>query len=152
LLMSTGAASAAEPFSIRCEGRQSGLNQPTRVYYATFDPDRKQVVFESSSPINHYSGEIVSERDGRLEVALRVDQSRLYFFWDAGPSRVLWPGIHGDPFRETLDHKCRITPARSVLSFREPVEVEASNTASVECEAAPPGMFFTFDTANAKAL
>src|SRR5690242_13183826 len=105
LLMSAATASAAEPFSIRCEGRQPGLDQPKRVYYATIDPDRKQAVFESASPTNLYSGEIVSERDGRVEVALRVDQSRLYFFWDAGFSRVLWPGIHEDPFRPTLNHK-----------------------------------------------
>ena len=150
LLMSAGAAGATEPFSIRCEGRQPGLDQPTQVYYATIDPDRKQVVFESASPINLYSGEIVSERDGRVEVALRVDQSRLYFFWDAGFSRVLWPGIHEDPFRATLNHKCRVTPARSMLSFREPVE--AANPVSIQCDVQPPGLFFTFDTAMAKVI
>lgn len=145
ILLISASAAAAEPFSIRCE-----VGRPAQVYHATFDPDLKLVVFESASPINLYHGEIVSARDDRFEVALKVDQSRLYFFWDAGPKRVLWPGIHEDPFRPTLSHPCRVMPARSILSFREPVEVR--NPVSVHCDAAPPGMFFTFDTATAKAL
>lgn len=145
ILLMSGGAAAAEPFSIRCEAGQSA-----HVYYATFDPDLKLVVFESASPINLYSGEIVSVRDGRFEVALKVDQSRLYFIWDAGFNRVLWPGIHGDPFRPTLSHPCRRTPARSILSFREPVEV--TDPVSISCEAFPPGMFFTFDIATKKVL
>ncbi|MCP4621550.1 MAG: hypothetical protein GY844_34540 [Bradyrhizobium sp.] len=149
LLMSASAA-AAESFSIRCEGSRPAQDRTPYVYFATFDPDRKLVVFESASPVNLYSGEIVSDRDGRLEVALKVDQGRLYFFWDAGPKRVLWPGIHEDPFRPTLSHNCRVTPVRSILSFRELAEIP--NPVSLHCEAHPPGMFFTFDTATAKVL
>ena len=150
ILLISASAAAAEPFSIRCEGGLAGKDQPPYVYFATFDPGRKLVVFESASPTNLYSGEIVSDRDGRFEVALRVDQSRLYFFWDAGPRRVLWPGIHEDPFRPTLSHNCRITPVRSILSFRERAEIP--NPVSLHCDAQPPGMLFTFDTATAKAL
>jgi hypothetical protein len=145
LLASSATADAAGPFSIRCEG-----GQPAQVYYATLDPEQKLVVFESASPVNLYHGEIVSVRDDRFEVALMVDQSRLYFFWDAGPKRVLWPGIHEDPFRPTLSHRCQVLPVRSILSFRE--KVEMPNPVSIECEAQPPGMFFTFDTGAAKAL
>jgi hypothetical protein len=150
IVLTSASAAAAEPFSIRCEGSRPAQDQPPYVYHATFDPDRKLVVFESASPINLYSGEIVSARDDRFEVALKVDQSRLYFFWDAGPKRVLWPGIHGDPFRPTLTHPCRMTPVRSILSFRERAEIP--NPVSLHCEVQPPGMFFTFDTATAKAL
>lgn len=145
ILLISASAAVAEPFSIRCEA-----GQPAQVYYATLDPDLKRAVFESASPINLYSGEIVSVRDDRMEVALKADESRLYFVWDAASKRVLWPGIHGDPFRPTLSHSCRVTPARNILSFREPVEV--TNPVSVSCEAFPPGMFFTFDIATAKVL
>jgi len=145
ILLISASAATAEPFSIRCEA-----GQPAHVYYATFDPDQKLVVFESANPINLYSGEIVRDRDNRFEVALDADNGRLYFIWDSGLGRVLWSGIHNDPFRPTLSHSCRVTPARSVLSFRWPIE--AANPVSVRCVAQSAEMFFTFDAATARAF
>jgi hypothetical protein len=145
LLMSASAAAAAEPFSIRCEP-----GEPRQAYHATFDPDRKLVVFESAWPTNLYSGEIVGTEDDWVGVSFKVVQGQLNFLWNARHSLVRWPGISDDPFRPMLTHKCRAIAARSILSFREPVE--AANPVSIQCDVQPPGMFFTFDTAMAKAI
>ncbi|MBR0696988.1 hypothetical protein [Bradyrhizobium lablabi] len=145
ILFITVGTATSEPFSIQCEA-----GNPPKVYYSTFDPDSKRVVFESASPANLYSGEIVEVGDHGLEVALRVHPGRLHFIWDSAAKRVVWPGISDDPFRPWLSHPCRAVEARSILSFREATEI--LNPASIRCDTPPAESRYTFDTASAKVL
>jgi hypothetical protein len=144
-------AAAADLFSVSCEG-----GAPPRPYFATFDIDAKTVVFETppvsgttSFGVNTKSGEIISATDGRIEFTVPVLPGRLDLILDRGQKTMVWPGLDDVTFRPTLIHRCRVTPPRSILSFRFDGPVE--HPISVRCEDAGY-MYFTMDDTSKQAL
>ena len=152
LVLAPDGAAAAESFSVRCEG---GI--PIRPYFATFDIDAKAVVFETSPSsvetnfgINAYSGEIISTEDEKIKFILPVPSGRIDLTFDRARKTMTWPGLDDDLFRPTLNHKCSVSPPRSILSFRlrDPI----LHPISVRCEHAGGNVYFTMDAASKQAL
>lgn len=152
LLLTLDRAAAAESFSVRCEG---GI--PVRPYFATFDMDAKAVVLETAPDsietnfgINAYSGEIISTEDGKIKFIVPVASGRIDLIFDRAQKTMTWLGLDNDIIRPTLKHKCTVTPARSILSFR--VRDPILHPVSVRCEHAGGNAYFTMDAASKQAL
>lgn len=150
LMLTLDRAAAADLFSVRCEG-----GVPLRPYFATFDIDAKEVVFETppfssatSFGINAYSGDVISAKDGKIEFIVPVVPGRLDLIFDRGQKTMTWPGIDDATFRPTLIHPCTITPPRSILSFR--IDDLVQRPVSVRCEDAGY-MYFTMDASSKQA-
>ncbi|RTE91116.1 MULTISPECIES: hypothetical protein [Bradyrhizobium] len=151
LMLSSARVTAAELFSVRCEG-----GAPVRPYFATFDVDAKAVVFETppidvetNFGINVHSGEIISTSDGKIEFMLPVRPGRIDLILDRNKKTMTWPGLDDPTFRPTLTHQCTVTPPRSILSFR--VRDPIQHPVSVRCEDAGY-LYFTMDAASKQAI
>jgi hypothetical protein len=151
LVLTLDRAAATELFSVRCEG---GVQ--ARSYFATFDIDAKAVVLEAppwdvetNFGINAYSGEIISTENGKIEFVVTVHPGRLDLIFGRETNTMTWPGIGDATFRPTLNHRCTVTPPRSILSFR--VRDPIQHPISVRCENAGY-MYFTMDAASKQAL
>ena len=144
---------ASEPFSVSCES-----DAPVTSYFATFDMERKRVVFETppTNPagdqgINLLSGEIDPAgqgADGRVAFSLRTSSGRISLVLDTATKRMIWPGLEPRTFRPALWHRCTFGPARSILSFRNRDPVIRPTT--VRCNEAGY-MYFTMDVESKRA-
>lgn len=137
LIVTVGAAEAAEPFSIRCDGKVG------RPYFVTFDPDSKRVVFESTIRSFH-KGEIAKLTDDSVTFSIAVDYGRIEFVWQPQRQTMVWAGISADPVRPLLSHNCASTELRTIFAVLDNPPMDAQPF-SLRCTTLGQPYFVTMD-------
>jgi len=139
---------AAEPTSIRCDGKYYLQQQP---YFVTFDIEKRHFVFERAGG-NIITGEISSENDEQLDLSLRGTGGRILLSFNRKRNVMTWPGMPaGELGRNLLQHTCTDVISRTVLSmFYQPEQFDPKrrdpvDAFSLSCPGNTGLYFFTMD-------
>src|SRR5882762_9626704 len=89
MVMTCPMQAAAEPTSIRCDGKYYLQQQP---YFVTFDIEKRHFVFERAGG-NIITGEISSENDEQLDLSLRGTGGRILLSFNRKRNVMTWPGM-----------------------------------------------------------
>lgn len=99
-----GHPASAEPFAIRC------IDVGDMVYFVTFDPDTRKVVFKSAGG-NFLQGYITASEPGLISFTLDRGSSPpdSQLVWDAARATLTWIGAPNNPERRTVKSACTTT-------------------------------------------
>jgi hypothetical protein len=139
---------AAEPTSIRCDGKYYQQQQP---YFVTYDLKTNHFVYERVGG-NIVTGEITAATDAQLDFSLRATGGRILFLFDRQRNVMTWPGMpDGELGRPALRHACTEVSGRTMLSTFWPSEQfdpkprEAVDAFSLTCPGQIKPFFITLD-------